>query len=181
MKIKLNPELSYLIGFWRKRRTHEGIGIHGEDSELEFFTKEILEKKLTQPQKVLSEKNKVYFYHTAYKKFFREIEKEQCERFKYLNEYAASYLAGMFDSAGTIDSNTGIIYLEKAGKNDEMLLTRLGLGAKWKEGKLIIGRPIIFLRLIKDYVKKYKDHEIFKFVKKAKRRRIKQLDAQPTQ
>lgn len=164
MKIKLDPELAYLIGFWKKRRTNEGIGIYGEDEDLELFSKEVLEKELTQPKKLLSEKNKVYFYHTAYKKFFKQIEKEQCERFKYLNEYAGSYLAGMFDSCGIIDSKSGVVYFEKARKNDEMLLTRLGLVAKWKEGKLIVGRPKVFLRLIKNYVKKYKGNKIFELV-----------------
>lgn len=171
MKIKLNPELSYIIGFWRKRKAREGIGVHGGEEELQLFSKEVLEKGLTQSEKLLSGENKVYFYHTAYKRFFKEIEKEQCERFKYLNEYAGSYLAGMFDSAGNIDQKTGIICFENAGKNDEMLLIRLGFGVKWMNGKLIIVRPKAFLRFIKNYVKKYKDHEIFKFIEKTRRRR----------
>lgn len=164
MKIKLNPELSYIIGFWRKRRTIEGIGVFGEKEFLELFSKEVLEKKLTGPTKLLSGENKVYFYHTAYKKFFKQVEEEQCERFKYLNEYAASYLSGMFDSCGNVDKKTGILILEKANKKDEILLSLLGFGSKWRDKKLIIRRPKAFLRFVKNYVKRYKDHEIFKIV-----------------
>ena len=173
MKIKLTPELSYIIGFWRKRRTREGIGIYGDDEYLELFSKEILEKELTTSKKILHDEDRIYFYHTAYKKLFKQIEKEQCERFKYLNDYAASYLAGMFDSIGNIDSEAGILYFEKARRSDEMLLMRLGFGAVWKGRTLAIGRPKAFLRFIKNYVKKYKDHKIFKFIEKSKKRRIK--------
>ncbi len=168
MKIKLDPELSYIIGFWRKRKTREGIGIYGEDLDIALFSKEILDKKIIPPEKLLTDENRVYFYHTAYRKFFKDIEFEQCERFKYLNDYAASYLAGMFDSVGAFDSKSGIIYFEKAGKNDDILLMNLGFGGKWKEKKLIIGRPLVFLKFIKNYVKKYKDNEIFKYADKKK-------------
>src|SRR5271157_4405037 len=103
MKIKLTPELSYIIGLWRKSRCSEGLGVEGNKSILEIFSQEALEKQLTTSDKMLTGDEKVYFYHTAYRKFFQQIEKEQLERFKYLNEYAANYLAGMFDAAGAID------------------------------------------------------------------------------
>ena len=86
MKIKLTPELAYIIGFWRKRRTFEGIGVRGDKEHVEIFSKEVLEKGLTTPDKLLSEDKKVWFFHSAYRKFFQDIEKEQLERFKYLNE-----------------------------------------------------------------------------------------------
>ncbi|MDD5022689.1 MAG: hypothetical protein PHU63_00805 [Candidatus ainarchaeum sp.] len=164
MKIKLNPELSYIIGFWRKRKSFEGIGIIGEKEDLELFSKEVLEKKLTSSKKLLSGENKIYFYHTAYKKFFKEIEDEQCERFKYLNDYSASYLAGTFDSCGEIDLENGIILLGKAGSKDEVLLSILGFRSKWKNKKLIIIKPKAFLRFIKNYVKRYQGHKIFDLI-----------------
>ena len=164
MKIKLTPELSYIIGLWRKNRSLEGLGVTGGSSLLEIFSKEVLEKGLTTSDKMLTEKNKVYFYHTAYRKFFQQIEKEQLERFKYLNEYAANYLAGLFDSVGHVDER-GIVSLHKANRQDEMMLLRLGFVAKRKGDLLIMERPVVFLTFIKGYVKIMKDHKVFDYVK----------------
>lgn len=167
MKIKLTPELSYLIGFWRKRRSYEGLGIRGVNVYIELFSKQILEQNLTTPDKILSDDKKLYFYHTAYRKFFQEIEEEQLERFKYLNEYAANYLAGLFDSAGGIDDK-GFVFIDKGNPQDEILLLRLGFGARWRDGKLIIERPKAFLVFIKNYVKLHAGHKVFEYLKEGK-------------
>jgi len=164
MKIKLTPELSYIIGFWRKRRTFEGIGIKGDSTHLEIFSKEVLDKGLTTPDKLLSEDARVWFFHTAYRKFFQDVEAEQLERFRYLNEYAASYLGGIFDSVGGIDER-GIVYLEKTNKQDEMLLLRLGFGSRWQKDRLAIEKPRAFLAFVKNYVKIFAGHRAFDYVK----------------
>lgn len=168
MKIKLTPEIAYIIGFWRKRRAYEGLGIRGLKEHIELFSKEVLDKQLTTSDKLLVDEKKVYFYHTAYRKFFQDIENEQLERFKYLNEYAASYLAGIFDSAGGIDER-GLVFIDKANPIDEILLLRLGFGARWREGKLIIERPKAFLTFIKNYVKLLAGHDVFGLIGKKKR------------
>lgn len=164
MKIKLTPELSYLIGLWRKSRCKDGLGVEGDKIVLELFSKEALEKQLTTPDKMLSGEDKVYFYHTAYRKFFQQIEAEQLERFKYLNEYAANYLAGMFDSSGWIDER-GVVSIGQSTKQDEMMMLRLGFVAKRRGDRLIIDRPVVFLTFIKNYVKKYKDHKVFSYIR----------------
>ena len=170
MKVKLSPELSYIIGLWRKCRTKEGIGVYGGNEIIGIFSKEAIEKGLTTSDKLLIDEEKAYFYHTAYRKFFQSIEEEQLERFKYLNEYAASYLAGMFDAAGEI-TDKGIVGLKKANRNDEMLLIRLGFGARWRDTHLVIEKPKAFLAFIKNYVKKFSGHPVFQYVsaKKAKK------------
>ncbi len=165
MKIKLTPELSYIIGFWRKRRTFEGIGIKGDGQHLEVFTKEVLDRGLTTSDKLLSEGERVWFFHSAYRRFFQDIEKEQLERFRYLNEYAANYLGGTFDSVGGIDER-GIVYLERANKQDEMLLIRLGFGSRWQKERLAVEKPKAFLTFIKNYVKIFAGHKIFDYLKK---------------
>lgn len=167
MKIKLTPEFSYLIGFWRKRRTYEGLGIRGEKEHVEIFSKEVLEKKLTTSDKLLIDDKKVYFYHTAYRKFFQDIEEEQLDRFKYLNEYAASYFAGLFDSVGGVDGK-GFVFIDKLNPRDELLLMRLGFGARWRDGKLIIERPKAFLVFIKNYVKLHAGNKVFEYVNSGK-------------
>ncbi|MEM3422727.1 MAG: hypothetical protein QXF35_00780 [Candidatus Bilamarchaeaceae archaeon] len=168
MKIKLTPELAYLIGLWRKRRSFEGLGVHGDQKILETFSKEALEQKLTTPDKLLTNGKKVYFYHTAYKKFFNQVEEEQLERFKYLNEYAANYLAGLFDAVGEIDEN-GVVSLSKLTNEDELMLLRLGFKTKRKKEKCIIEKPLVFLSFIKNYVKISKENKIFEIVEKIKK------------
>ena len=164
MKIKLSPELSYVIGFWRKVRTMEGIGVKGSIDILEVFSKEVLEQKLTSSDKLLSDGNRIYFYHTAYRRFFQEVEEEQLERFKYLNEYAASYIAGMFDAVGSVDDR-GVVSFKYASKHDEMMFLRLGFGTRRREGRLVVERPLVFLAFIKNYVKIFKGHKVFDYVK----------------
>lgn len=163
MKVKLTPELSYIIGLWRKSRIFEGLGIRGDDILLEVFSKEVLEKELTTSDKLLSGEGSVYFYHTAYRKFFQDIEKDQLERFKYLNEYAANYLAGTFDAVGDIDEK-GIVSMRRMNRNDEMMLLRLGFHSRRKGELLVVERPIVFLAFIKNYVKIKKDHKAFAYL-----------------
>ncbi|HID72944.1 TPA: hypothetical protein EYP38_03295 [Candidatus Micrarchaeota archaeon] len=165
MKIKLTPELSYIIGLWRKCRVFDGLGVKGGKGLLEVFSKEALEKGLTTSEKLLTDDagESVFFHHTAYKKFFQDIEKDQMQRFKYLNEYAANYLAGMFDAVGDIDDK-GIVSMRKMNRNDEMMLLRLGFHSKRKGEFLIIERPVIFLAFIKNFVKLKKDHKAFEYL-----------------
>ncbi|MBI5223732.1 LAGLIDADG family homing endonuclease [Candidatus Micrarchaeota archaeon] len=164
MKIKLTPELSYIIGLWRKRRTFDGIGVRGNSNLLETFATEVLEKKLTTTEKLLTEEDKVYFYHTAYRKFFQEVEEQELDRYKYLNEYAASYLAGLFDAAGGIDEK-GVVYLTKINSTDELLLLRLGFQVRPRKDRHVVEKPIVFLTFIKGYVKIQKDHRVFEMIK----------------
>ncbi len=164
MKIKLTPELSYVIGLWRKARCPDGIGVRGGKTILEIFSKEALDKQLTTSDKLPTGEDKVYFYHTAYRKFFQQIEKEQPERFKYLNEYAANYLAGMFDASGYVDER-GVVSLGQASKQDEMMLLRLGFQTRRRADRLVIERPVVFLTFIKNYVKVFKDHKVFGYIR----------------
>lgn len=150
MKPKLSPELSYIIGLWGVRRTKEGIGVRGEDV-VPVFVNESIKLKLTEPGKLLHSQNTVYFYHSKWRKFFQEIWRDRMERFKYLNEYSANFLAGIFDACGKIDEK-GIVYIEGFGE-DEMILSRLGFKPKKKGKKIIIGNPVAFLKFMYDFLK----------------------------
>jgi len=164
MKIKLTPELSYVIGLWRKSRCFDGLGVRGRKDLLEVFSKAVLDLQLTTSDKLLTTEDKVYFYHTAYRKFFQEVEQDQMERFKYINEYAANYLAGMFDSCGNVDER-GIVWFSHANRQDEMMLLRLGFVTRRSGDRLVLERPVVFLAFIKNYVKIFKDHRIFGYIK----------------
>jgi hypothetical protein len=164
MKIKLTPELSYVIGLWKKARCSDGLGVYGGKDILEVFTKEALDRQLTTSDKMLTNEHKIYFYHTAYRKFFQDVEADQLERFKYLNEYAANYLAGMFDASGAIDDR-GVVSMAGGTKQDEMMLLRLGFQTRRRADRMVFERPIVFLTFIKNYVKIFKDHKIFSYLK----------------
>ncbi len=168
MKIKLTPELSYIIGLWSKRRCQEGLGIDAGKELQEIFAKHVLDQNLTTSDKLLSDEKKIYFYHGKYRKFFQEIDAEKLERYKYINEYSANYLAGMFDAVGGI-SEQGVIYLEKFGNADEILLLRLGFPARKMEGKMVIWRPKAFLAFIKNYTNVFSNHPAMGMVKKKRR------------
>lgn len=165
MKVKLTPELAYLIGLWRKCKAFEGLGVHARQDVLETFSKEVITHGLATTDRMLTEENKVYFYHSAYRKFFQDIEKDQLERFKYLNEYAANYLAGLFDAVGEIDEK-GILSFERMNRQDELMLLRLGFQSKRKKEKLVVERPLIFLAFIKNYVKIKNDDRAFQYLNK---------------
>lgn len=169
MKIKLTPELSYLIGLWCKSRAFDGLGVRGEQKILEVFSKEALTLQLTTPDKLLTNDRQVYFYHTAYRRFFAEIEKEQLDRFRYLNEYSANYLAGIFDAVGDI-STDGIVTIGRLGSEDELLLLRLGFNTKRRKERVMIERPVLFLTFIKSYVKIFKEHPIMEKIEKLKKK-----------
>jgi len=153
MEIKLTPRLAYVIGLWKTRRTKEGIGIFGGEGIREVFLKGVLGLKLMEARKIQMHENKIFFYHSAYRAFFEGIVKDQCERFAYRNDYAANYLAGMFDGVGGFDKERGVAYLAVGSMHDEMLLWRLGFRAK-KEGKrVMIGKPEEFFEFVKPYLK----------------------------
>jgi len=138
--------------------------VQGGKEVLEVFSQQALEKQLTTSDKMLTAGDKVYFYHTAYRKFFQEVEKEQLERFKYLNEYAANYIAGMFDASGHIDER-GVVSLGQANKQDEMMLLRLGFQTRRRADRLVIERPVVFLTFIRNYVQVFKGHRVFDYIK----------------
>ncbi len=171
MKIKLTPELSYIIGLWRKARCTEGIGVFGDKNVLEVFMQEVLDKQLTTSDKFLTGDEKIFFYHTAYRKFFQQVEGEELDRFKYINEYAANYLAGMFDASGEIDER-GVVSITKATRQDEMMLLRLGFMTRRRGDRLVIERPLIFLAFIKNYVKIKKSHRAFSLIKAQELKRV---------
>ncbi len=170
MKIKLTPELSYLIGLWSRVRSAEGLGIEASKELQQLFAQQALAQKVAESDKLLFEEGKIYLYHGKYRKFFQEIEQEKLERYKYINEYSASYLAGAFDAAGGI-SEQGIVYLSKFGNSDELLLSRLGFPARRIDGRLAIGRPRAFLAFIKNYTKMFPNHPAMEMLRKKRSRR----------
>ncbi len=163
MKVKLTPELSYIIGLWKEARAPSGIGVEGREELLAAFSEAALKAKVAEPGKVLSGENSVYFYHTAYRKFFQKVVEEETERFKYKNDYSASFLAGLFDAVGEIGKD-GTVCFRRCSKADEMVLYRLGFNTVKKAGRRYVVKPLKFLAYIKHFTKLHADNEIMKKV-----------------
>ncbi len=174
MKLKLTPPLSYFIGLWKEKRTKEGIGVYGDEELLTLFAKVALENELTEPNKLLTsqdeaaekteeepEMGSIYFYNSAHRKFFQGVINDELERFKYKNEYSASFFAGIFDATGGI-SKDGKVYLSKCTQKDEMVLYRIGFNPIKRRGTLYFTKPLKFLAYILPFTKKYKNHPIIK-------------------
>lgn len=152
-KLKLTPELSYLIGLWYVIRTKEGIGVKTKDKEiLDTFSKMVLDLSLTEPDKLIVADDMVYFYHSKYKKFFIKVITNKLDKFKYINDYSGNFVAGLFDAVGSI-TKEGFVSLNGIGKTDELLLMRLGFITDRKWGKVFILKPKVFLRFISPYVR----------------------------
>jgi len=152
MKIRLTPELSYLIGLWKTLRLREGLGIQADQDALDLFTKLVIGQKLIEPNKIQMAKDKVYFYHTQYKKFFFKIVDSELEKFKYINDYSGNYVAGLFDASGRI-TDKGIVIMYGLNRSDEVLLMRLGFLTERRSEGVVLMKPLIFLRFIQPYLK----------------------------
>ncbi len=163
MKYRLTPRISYLIGFWKKKKIQKGIGVQGIEHEVSHFVKEILELKLTEPSKMLFLKNDsgAYFFNTKLRTFFEGIVREDVDRFKYKNEYSANYLAGMFDAAGRViltepkdkEVDNSVVLITDSNKQEEFILLKLGYRAKLVKGNVYIIHAKDFISFIKPFVK----------------------------
>ncbi|QLJ53045.1 MAG: hypothetical protein Sv326_0870 [Candidatus Fermentimicrarchaeum limneticum] len=151
MRIKMTPELAYLIGLWKGRRVPSGIGIRGSGEIREIFLKEIMKTLKIPPEKIQMTDRDVYFYHSAYRTFFEGAEKNQIDVFRKRNRYSSSYVAGMFDSCGGVEGDTP--YLARASYKDQMLLELLGFRTRFIKGRLAIMTPREFIVFVKDSMK----------------------------
>lgn len=151
MRIRLTPELAYIIGVWKGRRIKEGIGIKASGELQGIFLKEVLRVMKIPPQKIQLIEEKVFFYHSAYRKFFEETEKNQIDIFKKRNNYFASFIAGWFDSVGGVEKT--LIYFAWANFKDQILIERLGFRTRFVGKNLFILDSKEFKNLIFNYSK----------------------------
>ena len=150
MKIKLTPELAYIIGMWSTRKSWVGVGVRGLPHVCDFFIQAVIGAGLMPSSKILLSGKKAYFYHSGYKRFFSDIEREMDLRFKHKNAYSAAFVAGIFDASGRIDKN-GVPIMTGIGLDKQLLIERLGFRLI-KEGKYLIpSPPREFLTFIKPH------------------------------
>ena len=154
MKIRLTPELSYIIGLWVHCRTEKGIGVRGDGETVSNFAKSCLDLGVAVPGKILYGESKIFFYNSAIRKFFDKIYGERTARFKYGNEYSEAYLAGLFDSGGSVEK--GRVCMKGLDIFDKNLLDNLRMFPKDAGRFTIIGKDKAFLKFISPYVKRNK-------------------------
>lgn len=141
--MKLTKEIAYLIGFWKMRRTREGIGIVGGSDIQQRFIKEILKQRLIPPEKIKINKKAIVFHHIKIRKFFEKVVENQNDLFGKRSKLSAAYLRGIYESSG----NGNLI--EKATFRDRMLIEQLGFYTKRIEKKVYVRNLDEFLGFIK--------------------------------
>lgn len=151
MKIKLTPQLAYLIGLWKYRRSEEGLGTRANEQICEVFASELVKCGIARPEEIKTLEGKTFTYHSAYRAFFDEVLRRQDDAFRHRNEYAAQFYAGLFDAMG--GEKEGRVYFAKADNADEICLMR----QDWKvvrTGKMVwVGPAEEFKAWIKPYRK----------------------------
>ena len=138
MKIKFNPNVAYLTGLWKSRKIREGVGISGDSEAQQIFVSEAIKTLGIPPDKMQVKGSKVFFYHSAYRKYFENVVDEELEIFKWCNAFALNFIAGIFDGCGVVDDERGAVFFTRVTDADQMLLERLGLGTKRIGGKVYI-------------------------------------------
>ena len=130
MKIKFNPEIAYFAGFWKTRRISEGVGISGDAEAQQIFISEAIKTLGIPPKKIQVKGKKVFFYHSAYRKYLEKVVKDELDIFKWRNKFASKFIAGIFDGCGEVDEKIGAVYFTKATSADELVMERLGFVMK---------------------------------------------------
>ncbi|MEM3373169.1 MAG: hypothetical protein QXF76_03060 [Candidatus Anstonellales archaeon] len=161
-KPRLTPEFAYIIGFWKKLRYSEGIGIKSTKEKVEHFINLIIKNQLTTPDKLIIKENDTvaYFYHTKLRTFFEKVINEQLDRFKYDNEYSANYFAGFFDAIGEykfLKSKSNdeklLIVISRSDSQEEIMFARHNFKVKLRKGILYILNGEEFTRKYNNYFK----------------------------
>jgi hypothetical protein len=158
MKIKLTPGLSYICGMIKYRRAKKGVGVFGSPPLVQAFCSAVVEQGLVESTMIQTDEKRAYFFHSAYRTFIEKTLKREEEAFVHLNDYSASFLAGLFDSVGGFGEND-IPYLAKHDAKDEFIIEKLGFITKSKGSRLLIGPAEQFLKYISHY-RKISDFDI---------------------
>lgn len=149
MKVKLTPALAYLFGLMKYRKARNGIGVKGGGALQAAFSSQVLRNKMVPPEKILVRGNEILFFHSAYKKFFDGLLDKETDCFRHQNEYAAAFLAGLFDSVGFFYEKEDVPAFARFDKKDWAVLEQLGYRTMKKDGALLVGPGEQFLKFIK--------------------------------
>jgi hypothetical protein len=152
-KLKLNPNVSYLLGLYQCSPDKE-VGIATESQELvQKFVKLLIDEFGIAPNKILiNESDKgtaVMTYNSGLKKLFNAALERKLKIFKWKNAYSANYIAGIFDCDGGVDAQG--LYIKHLSESDGMLLELLGIHTFKKGSKSYFVNQNALVAFIKGY------------------------------
>jgi len=151
MKLNLTPQISYLAGICKHKKSKNGIGVSGASSLQAAFAAHVVENMYTAPQKIIIKGKQAYFFHSAYAALLKKTLQRQVDAFCHHNEYAANFLAGLFDATGGMHG--GKVFFAKCDRHDEAVLRKLGFFVEKKDGVWWVGPADVFLKFVKNYRK----------------------------
>lgn len=157
MKVKLTPQLAYIAGITKYASVRDGVGVVGSDALMQAFAKGAMDANIATPDKLMVKDKMVRFFHSAYKTYFKQVQEDAVDKFKHHNEYAAAYLAGIFDSVGGIDGKR--VFLARCDFKDDAIFENLGFGIRKERGVLLVGHADQFLKFISTF-RKVEDIEL---------------------
>ena len=156
MKIKFNPDIAYFTGLWKSRKIREGVGISGDSELQQIFVSEAIKTLGIPPEKIQVKEEKVFFYHSAYRKYLEKVADDELEIFKWRNSFSLNFVAGLFDGCGCVDVERGTVFFTKVSDADQLLMERLGLGFRRMGGRLYVAARHVptFGKLVLDALKR---------------------------
>ncbi len=127
-KLKLNPKVAYFIGM-NAYSPSKAIGIVTSNPEIiRKFIRTATEELGIVPTDIRMEEKEnvvmVYFYNSKLKKLLQKALERKGVTFKYKNDYAAGYFAGIFDATGGLDAKGA--FIRRLTPDDALLLEKLG-------------------------------------------------------
>ncbi len=146
MKAKLTKELCYIAGLSRLSDAEKSLVYIKTDKEeiAEKFVESAI-KLGVDPKKIIIESNtEAKFYHSKIASNIREIRENKVKIFKYVNELSRSFVAGIFDARGIIESS---IKIAKLSPSEILMLNNLGI--KTNKDKILNAK--YFIMLIKGF------------------------------
>ncbi len=152
-KLKLNPEVSYVLGMYAYSPS-KAVGIVARNGDmLERFIKIVLKEFDIAPDRIQIQEegseHQAYFYNTKLKKLLDKALERKDKTFAYKNAYAASYLAGIFDAKGW--KNEKGMFIKGLKHDDAILMERLGFHTRRKGMLTRLTNPSEFVNFIKQH------------------------------
>ncbi len=143
MKIKFSPDIAYFTGLWKTRKICEGVGISGDTEAQQIFVSEAIKTLGISPEKIQVKEDKVYFYHSAYRKYLQNVVEDELETFKWSNAFSRKFVCGLFDGCGGVDMEKGTVYFARVTDADQLVMERLGLTTRRVGSRLYITARLV--------------------------------------
>ena len=157
-KLRLNPRVAYFMGLYSTDKD-KAVGVTSDnDDVVAKFVKIAIDEFEVEPNKVLVEQSgdtqRAYFYNSKLKKLLDNALERKSVTFKYKNDYAAGYLAGLFDIYGGEDGRG--LFIKNYDDTDFLLIENLGFHTMAHGNKLYVKNARTFLGFIKKFSERFR-------------------------